>query len=77
MRNRRPSESAPTAADREMTERDWKAFYLVFTLLGEISAHGARALDTFIDAMVEMRAKPATNASEGASSPPPETTSDR
>ncbi len=41
--------------ERELTERDWKAFYLVWTLLGEISAHGHKALETFIDAMCEQR----------------------
>lgn len=37
---------------RTMTKDDWKAFYLVYRLLGEISAHGKDAILPFATAMV-------------------------
>lgn len=42
---------------RTMTKRDWQALHLAWTLCREIVVHGHKALDTFIDAMIESRGR--------------------
>jgi len=53
---RRPILDTDDDGERTLTERDWKALYLVMKLMQQIVFHGAQALDTFIDAMIEIRA---------------------
>lgn len=48
--------AAAAKSERPMTKRDWGALYLAWRLCEQIVLHGHRALDDFIDAMVELRA---------------------